>query len=473
MRFSFLFYILLSSLVYAQNQENVWYFSQGVGVNFNTSPPTSLTNGKLDVYEGSASIADADGNLLFYTDGSIIYRRDHAVMDNGIISLDGSWGYWSGTSSTTQAALIVPRPNHSNLYYVFSLNALGRSLYLAEVDMAQDGGFGRVTSKRTVLEDVSTEKLTGIYHENGRDIWVLTHSLKDTFNVYLVSPTGVAAQPKQIIGSSHQGLTGSIGYMKVSHDGRRLALAVTHAEFIELFDFDKATGQISNPVRINNPSGYGTYGLEFSPDNRFLYAGERSRPLNKYNLIQYNLTSPDIASSKTVVLRETTRANGTLQMAPNQKIYLMTNVYQVSPTTGNSGTLTMISIDNPNVSAPNLRINTNAISLNVRGTTFLTTLGSLGLPNFVRGLTSTVKMSSTCAGSPIQFELTGALSVTTAVWNFGDGSPVVNALKPQHTYTTKGLYTVTVNVTYTNGRTKTLTQVIEITDNPALDLFQP
>ena len=146
-------------------------------------------------------------------------------MNNGNNLVTGS------TWSSTQAALIVPRPNNPNSYYIFSLESSGRSLSLATVDMTQDGGFGRVMTKNQILEDSSSEKLTGIYHRNSKDIWVITHGLRnDVFHVYLVTAAGVSAAVDQKVGSVHLAPTinlSGIGYMKVSHDSKRLALVVS------------------------------------------------------------------------------------------------------------------------------------------------------------------------------------------------------------------------------------------------------
>ncbi|MCC6371140.1 MAG: hypothetical protein IT236_09060, partial [Bacteroidia bacterium] len=66
--------------VYGQNQTQKWYFGVNAGLNFATNPPSVLTNGSVIAYEGSASISDAAGNILFYTNGNIIYNKNHVVM---------------------------------------------------------------------------------------------------------------------------------------------------------------------------------------------------------------------------------------------------------------------------------------------------------------------------------------------------------------------------------------------------------
>ena len=76
--------ILLARGGVAQNQASQWYFGMSAGLNFMTNPPQILTNSALGtVNYGCASVADASGNLLFYTNGLQIYTSTHTLMANG------------------------------------------------------------------------------------------------------------------------------------------------------------------------------------------------------------------------------------------------------------------------------------------------------------------------------------------------------------------------------------------------------
>src|SRR4051812_27117012 len=94
--------------VSAQKQNNVWYFGSNAGIDFNSGSPVALINGKLSTTEGCSSIADANGSLLFYTDGITLYNRNHVAMPNGN-------GLKGGTSAS-QSAIIVPLPGSSVIY---------------------------------------------------------------------------------------------------------------------------------------------------------------------------------------------------------------------------------------------------------------------------------------------------------------------------------------------------------------------
>ncbi len=447
-----LLFLYLISSVYAQKQENIWYFGGMAGVSFNTDPPTALIDGAINTSEGVAVISDAQGNLLFYTDGLVVYNRNHTLMLNG--------GFLRGSSTTTQSATIIPLPNNSNIYYIFSLAPHGerRGLQQAIVDMRGDGGLGEITTKYIQLEEYSTEKITSVYHENGIDIWVLTHGFEyDTFNIYSITSNGIATPIRQKIGSDHSNSNSrasAIGYMKFSPNGNRLAVAVWPSNFIEIFDFNRSTGVLSNPIRINTIRGsmpYEPYGLEFSPNGQLLYVTETNARQNLGNIVQYNLEVSDIEN--TAILIKTfgiigldINKPGALQLASDRKIYFTLFDYDH-----------LSVITNPNALGTSINIDTNAIYLEGNVAYF-------GLPGFIRGFTATINITNICINDFIQFEITSSLSVTNAVWDFGDGTPTVNELTPKHTYLHPGNYEVKVDLIFSNGANQTLTQTIQLDD---------
>ena len=121
---------------FGQKEHNIWYFGCEAGVSFNTQTPTALADGMICTNEGCSSICNSNGQLLFYTDGSTIYNRNHEVMQNGA-DLSGGW-------TSTQAALIVKQPEHNEKYYVFTTanEAQLPGLRYSGVDMSLDCGLG-------------------------------------------------------------------------------------------------------------------------------------------------------------------------------------------------------------------------------------------------------------------------------------------------------------------------------------------
>lgn len=126
--------LLVISFCFAQNEANIWYFGNKAGMDFNNGSPVALTDGQMNTNEGCATISNAAGQLLFYTDGTTVWDRNHQPMPNGTGLL--------GDFSSTQSAIIIPKPNSSTIYYVFTCTdyANTNGIKYSEVDMSLNGG---------------------------------------------------------------------------------------------------------------------------------------------------------------------------------------------------------------------------------------------------------------------------------------------------------------------------------------------
>lgn len=54
---------------FSQGENNNWYFGDKAAVNFAGATPVVLTNSTMSAPQACGSVSDAQGNLLFYTDG--------------------------------------------------------------------------------------------------------------------------------------------------------------------------------------------------------------------------------------------------------------------------------------------------------------------------------------------------------------------------------------------------------------------
>lgn len=294
-----------------------WLFGGNAGITFNPiqsgSTPTSIS-GSVVTQEGVSSISNKEGKLLFYTNGENVYTSGGTIMTNGsgLIS--------SGTS--TQSTVIVPKPN-SEKYYIFTTDYNGSSngFNYSIVNMNLQNGEGQVEAKNINLFDLSTtEKLTSCNHENGEDFWVITHtSGNSNFYSYLIDSTGISEPVISSIGSIHNTVR---GYMKTSIDGEKLISLLYDEDKIEIFDFDKTGGTLSNVISITGKTfDIGPYGVEFSSDNSKFYitegAGEK--------IYQYDLTytsSTEMVDNEIVVASLSGTSLGSLQMGPDERIYV-------------------------------------------------------------------------------------------------------------------------------------------------------
>ena len=116
----FYFLMLLTPItLHAQGEANNWYFGQNAGITFNTTPPSALTDSKINTLEGCTTISDATGNLLFYTDGRTVWDRNGGIMPNANYNQGNGL---LGDPSSTSSALIIPQPNVENRYYIFAVD---------------------------------------------------------------------------------------------------------------------------------------------------------------------------------------------------------------------------------------------------------------------------------------------------------------------------------------------------------------
>lgn len=438
----------------AQLEASIWYFGANAGVDFSSGIPVALTDGALYTVEGCSSISDGNGNLQFYTNGRTVWNRDHQVMMNGTGLL--------GHDSSTQSALIVPKPLDTNTYYIFTVDAQAgpNGMNFSEVDMTLDGGLGGVTGMKNInLMPQSTEKVTAVVHANGQDIWVLGHPWdSNQFFAYSVSAIGVNTVPVQsttplmlTYPAGTNGTNASAGQLKISPKGDKVGM-VSSEVGAHVFDFDNATGIVSNIVQIS--SSPDLYGVEFSPSGKRLYITESPPWTWVQSLYQFNLDAPDIGASQTLVGYDATIGYA-LQLAINGKIYGIPSSFQF-----------LYSIENPDALGTACNFVHNSVDLNGR-------IAFAGLPPFIQSFFNIeLDIRNLCLGDITEFYANSSDSVTSVLWDFGDGNTSTDE-NATHTYTAAGDYTVNVTVT-TASETRTETNDITIYEqpvaNPVVDL---
>jgi gliding motility-associated-like protein len=433
-RLAFTLLLLANAFVGANAQQaNNWYFGTSAGVNFGA--PTALTGGVMNAWEGSATISDQLGNLLFYTDGVTVWNRNHAVMTNGTGLL--------GNIGATQSAIIVPNPTSTSKYWVFTVDKEGgaNGLRYSEVDMTLSAGLGAVTaSKNILLYTPVSEKLTAVKKCDGRGYYILSHKWNSAeFLLYettigVPTPTFVSAQN---IGMSHTGaVVNAMGYMKASPSGKKIASAMNQTGMVELYDFNTSTGVLSNLKTIN--TGKWNYGVEFSPNMKYLYISTWYDNGGNRTIMQYDIS---VAVPNSVYNYNSARTLGALQLGPDGKIYYTNGDY--------NGATGQMNLNNSNlgvIASPNLNgggsFNDNAVSLAGRKCNH-------GLPNFVSSLlidnTKDFTSANFCYGSNTDFTSTLPTDADSVRFFFGDGfeSYVRN---PSHLYPAAGTYSVKMKI---------------------------
>ncbi len=460
--------------LWIEKQAYNWCFGDHDGLEFSTGEPLPLSGVQLSTTEGSTVISDSNGQLLFYssssdpsTAGDIkVFNKNHQVMSNGSGLV--------GNSSSTQFGVVVPKPGDPDIYYLFLVSRRTGFQY-SEIDMTLDGGNGDVTENKNIMlqANAKIEKITAVHHANGKDVWVITHLTgSDEFVAYLITEEGgVSAEPViSAVGFPYidliflDAVDYAVGEFKASPDGKKLA-AGYFGYFgtnrgIEVLDFNNETGEISNPKFLDGDFSNILYGIEFSPNSRFIYGAEYDNPFDiDLKIIQFDLDAGDqaaINNSGTVIssINGIDDTGGGMQVGPDGKIYF-------KRTTGENYVQSINVIDFPN--------NEGIAAISPNTVVFIENAYTYGLPTFIQSYFASgiLYEGSKCFGEEITFSTLRIPDITSILWDFGDpNSGAANiSNEPHHVFSGPGTYTVTAAIT-SNGAVQTATTEIVIIDRP-------
>jgi Secretion system C-terminal sorting domain len=344
-----------------------WGGYGGMTIDFAESPP------KVDTFDFPiitnrviSNINDDDGHLLYYTTGCTIYNNQNEVMAEGdSIELPGNvyskknCDEYNLLRNTYSSSLTLPFPNHADSYLTFQMEAQYEPLpalwpryYYSSIDMNQNNGLGKVVEKyKVVLEDSLQNAVAAVRHGNGRDWWVVVpRGTERQMWTFSVTPNGIEHKTLQIFPNQvvwdypfpdlddptiiyqhpEYANEGLLQQAVFSPDGSTYARIVS-GNGVEIFDFDRCTGQLSFEKAIPMPvdsfdaahlTPVWICGIAFSPNNRFLYFS------NTRALFQYDLEAGgedyDLIDKYDGYLEDNYFAADFFQMrlAPDGKIYV-------------------------------------------------------------------------------------------------------------------------------------------------------
>lgn len=440
---------IISCQCLAQLEMANWHFGNEVFLDFNDGCPSSTGNSSLTTTESCSTISSNSGDLLFYTNGVSVYNRNNILMTNGSDLL--------GNLSATQGTIIIPFPNSTNLYYIFTAdseqnyilnNGEGLGLNYSIVDMNASAGLGAVIQKNIELLPNASEKLTAIRHSNGIDYWVVTHFINQ-FYAYPITSGGIGTPVISSVGPTIESFMNYRGALKISPDGSRMA--VCHTLFSPalsgialLYDFNTMTGEISNELTLANDLVY--YGAEFSPNSEKLYLSAKESinsglETGDTHILQFDLESSNIINSRFQITSYFSspfvNLAGLLQVASDGKIYHSFGGPKLSV------------IKNPNRSGSLSGYRFKAFDLENAFT-------SIGLPAGIQSFyDNIIEYENLCFGDTTEFYLNTNKSISSVQWEFGDpvsgNSNTSTSLTPTHVFTGVGTYSVSANVTFASG----------------------
>lgn len=320
---------------YSQKEWDNWYNSGQALLSFQSGQPQVITNyitpkdGWSYYYWGDPGISYADpvsGKMKFIVSNHLVFGPDYeAYKDADILrSCDGDEFSYH----------IIPFHNDADKFYILQFQSVTADLLAQEtglqvrcpnaiglgysiIDLSKNNGNGTLTLTNQQVVSRLTGQMTTVRHANGKDVWVIVHPYgSNQFFAYLVTDAGfqnpVISNAGPVINA---GSESTYGTLTSSHDGKLLAgYSRAVQNNVQLFDFDNASGRISNYRTL--PSDSYIYKLQFSPDDSKLYS------INNDFLSQYDFNQPDVASSLTKIYRNPYDYLFDMQLAPDGKIYI-------------------------------------------------------------------------------------------------------------------------------------------------------
>lgn len=313
-------------------QGNIWYIGYNAGLDFSENPPKMLFDGQTNCINNAATMCDVEGNLLLYTDGIKVFNRFHQPMPNGELQIP----------FTVNHCIILPHPGDPSQYYVV-VNYMGGLIYTSLVDMNLDEGRGDLLplQKNFPLASLSSG-LAAVKACSFKGFWLTARTLEVESRIlsFRLDINGLNTSP---VASNTGQPVGSVGQIKFSPDGQFLACTYVSINsfdsfYVSSYRFDPySSGQAFNPSVLGAYKlPFGTYGVEFSPNGRFLYVSGEFQGSGR--LLQFDLEAGDLAAVKNSQVQLAVFSNKNirfLQLAPNGKIYAPSDPINTFPPINN------------------------------------------------------------------------------------------------------------------------------------------
>jgi len=460
------------------HQADTWVFGEKARIFFNVDPPyVHPTGGTFALKAGVSSISDEYGNLLLFSNGKTIWDKTYHVMENGS-GLDGE--LLGG-----QTSIIIPHPGNNKQYFVFTTNIyvkdiLTKGINYNTVNFSNNSN-GSVVSKNNFLFNENSKTLCAIKHENNRDYWVIFHGFGpnkgNKYYSYLVDTLGVASIPvESTVGYNQIGdVNNQVGYMKASSNGERVAVTLPSDGIIEVLDFNRTTGVLSNAITSSANSFYMPFGLEFSPDNSKLYT--TTTPLNantQSSLYQFDITNNQPFSNPVLISEFDYNATAAdsimqgIQLSVDGKIYL-TKTLQSANVLSNLGV-----IYNPD--RDGLDCNYNELDGASNNGLYLAGAGTqTGLPDFMSDFLNIPHFYylNQCENDTTDFEIRNKANIGPS-WDFKDPAGIGfldDPMKPRYIFSDPGTYQVELTESY-GTEEYIFTEEVLINPLPSIEIGQ-
>lgn len=433
-----LFYISLSI---AQKETNNWCISDRYNLSFNSNPPTLTQNTAMYAFKHNASISDADGNLLFYTDGIKVWNRKHEVMPNGSdITAESSITYDYIVGSKI---MVIPSLVDSNIYYLLILNGyftnsqyIKSILKFVSIDISKEQGYGDVVIKSQTISD-SIDNYSVLINQYNNESWIIARKNDGSLTQFSINQYGSISD----IVDFHTDKQGF--FMRITSDGSKICFC--YEEKLVIYEINHKDKTLGKQVYLFDKIPYYPTAIEFSPDGSKLYVC-----LYNYGYIQFDISKPDNLDFVTL-LQEKQHLNNSLQNGPDGKLYLIKSDY-------------LYVIEKPNEAG---------LACLLKKTDYNLEDVNINLPEFPSYFLNfyaeiNIQTESHCHKQITNFTPSDTAGIKSILWHFGDGNSSTEQ-SPIHTYVQAGDYEIKLIAIY-NNRTDTITKNISIYPLPDVNL---
>jgi hypothetical protein len=331
----------------AQKHDYVWalglrppYGENRFFYDFNTDTPSVALRPDTFSTSYTASYCDRAGKLLLFSNGLRIYDRNSQLVEDGD-SLNPNIPAWQVHYSylVPRTGFFIGDPVQENIVYFITLDMgehpyyvaamrgtryVGARLLVHTIDMAANGGAGKVIEKNRPILTGNLNAAAACKHANGRDWWVMVSDVDLNLHYRcLLTPAGFSPFYAQEIGSkiNPTKIPGKDStYANYSIQGNCFSplgnyyVDANDCYGFSIFRFDRCSGLLFEEQHLDYPApeppnyinqNRGVGASAFSPDERFYYrtasvalAGHPAVLAgSKPYLIQYELGVADFAGS--------------------------------------------------------------------------------------------------------------------------------------------------------------------------------
>lgn len=437
-------FILSNPESYGQIKSDIWFFGDRASLVYrNDSVFSNNALNGVHFDEGNGQLNDSDGNIILFSDYDNIYDKFGNVVVSGL----------GGFSSSTQSSIILRHPENDSFIYVFTNDVFDIGEGLSFTQLVKRGNSFIVLMKNKTLINRGTEKLNAINHQNGRDIWVTSHSFGDNnFHNFLITKNGLIQCPVisgsgNIMGNTNSWF-GAQGQLKFSPNGEYCS--VCFGDYIyddfQVFHFDNQNAKFKLFISSTKIIPYGT---EFSSVGNSIYVSD----FKGKNIYQYSLSSKD---SLTVINSERLIATSSKDIFQQMQLGIDGRIYVAIKDSFYLG-----AIESPEDTGINCNFNRRSIYLGQANK-------SLGLPNFNQSRfykpAIDYKYELNCIFNKMQFWGNDTFKATNHNWHILKNNVLeasYSSKSPFHNFKDTGSYTV--RYIATNGsRNDTVSKSITI-----------